>query len=371
MLHALAATDPITPDWLTRALRAAGALPTGEVVACETTANAAFNSAACHLQVTCSADAPANAPRHLFLKRNIAAAWAIEAARDEVRFYQAVASLDPRPPAIVPCYLAAFDEERNASSLLLADVSETHSAPRTRDDLLRGDPIPDQRSLDLAIDALASYHAFWWERPELGTTFALANWYSDAATFAAHVERRRGEWARFLAAEGAWLPVDLRAVYEEALTRLPGLWDAGLADHMTTGAGLTLGHGDCYITQFLVPRPGVVAPTYLVDFQGGAADTPAFDLIHMFAASWTREQRQRDDLEMRCLRRYHAGLIAGGVADYSWEQLLADYAVELGVMLFYPVWDETNGSPQSYWLPKMRCLAAAWQDHAQGPSVRR
>ncbi|HEX8730833.1 MAG TPA: oxidoreductase family protein [Ktedonobacterales bacterium] len=363
MLNALAAADPITPDWLTRALHAAGALPAGEVIACDVAVNAAFNSAASHLLLTYSEDAPADAPRRLFLKRNIDTAWAIEAGRDEVRFYQIVAGLDPRPPAVIPCYLAAFDAERGASSLLLTDVSATHSAPRTRDDLLRGEPIPDQRSLDLAIDALASFHAYWWQRPELGATFALAPWYSDAAAFAAHVERRRGEWARFLAAEGAWFPADLRAVYEETLARLPSLWDAGLGAHMTTGRGLTLGHGDCYSTQFLVPRPGVAAPTYLVDFQGVAADTPAFDLIHMFASFWTREQRQTGDLETRCLRRYYAGLVAGGVADYSREQLLADYANELAIMLFYPVWDETNGSPQSYWLPKMRSLVAAWQDH--------
>jgi hypothetical protein len=361
--RALAATDPITPDWLTQALRSADALPTGEVIACQTSANDAFNSAATHLQLTYSADTPAEAPRRLFLKRNRDTAWAIEAARDEVRFYQVIARLDPRPSMIVPCYLATFDQERGVSSLLLADVSATHSAPRTRDDLLHGEPIPDQRALDLSIDALASFHAYWWERPELGAEFALANWYSDAAVFAAHVERRRREWTQFLAAEGAWFPADLRALYEDALNQLPGLWDTGLGDHMTTGRGLTLGHGDCYITQFLVPQTSVSAPTYLVDFQSGAADTPAFDLIHMFAAFWTREQRHQDDREMRCLRRYHAGLVAGSVRDYSLEQLLADYRVELTIMLFYPVWDETAGSPQSYWLPKMRCLAATWQDH--------
>jgi hypothetical protein len=32
-------------------------------------------------------------------------------------------------------------------------------------------------------------------------------------------------------------------------------------------------------------------------------------------------------------------------------------------MLFYPVWDETNGSAQSYWLPKLRNIVAAYQDH--------
>lgn len=363
MVDALAATDPITTAWLTNALRDAGALPDGEVVACEARANAAFNSAAVHLTLTYSAVAPVNAPRRLFLKRNIHDAWAIEAARDEVVFFQLAARLHPRPPAVVLCYLAVYDAGRATSSLLLEDISGTHAAPVTRDDLLRGDAVPEERALNHAIDALAAFHAFWWERPELGEVFPLIGWYADAERFQAHIERRRREWARFLAAEGAWFPADLRAIYEDAFTRLPSVWDAGLGAHMTTRRGLTLEQGDCYLTQFLVPLPGIAAPTYLVDFQGVGADCPAFDLVHMFPNFWTRENRQEDDREQRCLRRYHNGLLAGGVSDYTWEALLADYRSLLTIMLFYPVWDETNGSPQSYWLPKMRCLVAAYQDH--------
>ncbi|HZC05404.1 MAG TPA: hypothetical protein VE338_07160 [Ktedonobacterales bacterium] len=369
MTTALSDTDAITPDWLTRVLRDAGALPAGDVIAIEQRANNAFNSTATHLTLTYSDSAPSEAPRALFLKRNIGVPWAIEAARDEVAFYQVVARLDSPPPAVAPCYLAVFDEARGASSLLLMDVSGTHVAPLTRDDLLHGDAVPDQQALDHTIDALAAFHAFWWERPELGATFPLASWYRDAAIFEAHIERRRTEWARFIAAEDEWFPSDLRAIYEDAFTRLPGVWDAGLGAHMTTRRGLTLSQGDCYLTQFLVPRPGVPAPTYLVDFQGVGADCPAFDLIHMFAMFWTREQRRAEDRERRCLRRYHEGLLAGGVRDYTWADLLADYRALLTVMLFYPVWDETNGSPRSYWLPKMRCLVAAYEDHCLGAAA--
>ena len=363
MLNALAATDPITTEWLTEALRSAGALPVGAVIACDASANGAFNSTATHLSLSYSADAPPQAPRQLFLKRNLDIAWAIESARDEIIFYQTVAALDARPPMLIPCYLATFDAERGASSLLLRDISKTHAPPRTRDDLLAGNAVPDEDALDQAIDALAGFHAFWWERPELGTTFPLASWYSDAERFTAHVERRRGEWARFMAAEGEWLPADLRALYEDALARLPGVWEAGLGARMTTQRGLTLAQGDCYLTQFLIPRPGVRAPTYLIDFQGVGADQPAFDLLHMFVNFWTREQRQANDREMRALRRYHAGLLAGGVRDYSWDDLMAGYRQILTVMLFYAVWDATNGAERSYWLPKMRSLAAAYQDH--------
>lgn len=363
MFPPLAATDPITTAWLTEALRTAGVLPSGAVIAVEQRANEAFNSTAAHLILTYSADAPGDAPRALFLKRNINSEWAIASARDETRFYQAALRRHPRLTMIVPCYLAAFDAQRNASSLLLADVSATHEPPRTRADLLRGAGVPDETALDQTIDALAAFHASWWERPELTTTFALASWFPDADGFAAHVERRRGEWARFIAAEGAWFPADLRAIYEDALARLPTLWAAGLGAHMATGRGLTLTHGDCYFSQFLVPRPGIVAPTYLIDFQTADAGPAAFDLVLMFAAFWTREQRQAGDREQRALRRYYAGLLAGGVRNYTWDDLLADYRLMLTVMLFYPVWDETNGSAQSYWLPKMRCLVAAYQDH--------
>jgi hypothetical protein len=365
MLNALAATDPITTEWLTEALRVAGALPSGAVVACETRANAAFNSTASHLTLTYSADAPSDAPRQLFLKRNLEIDWAVEAGRDEVTFYHAMAPRYDQLPMLIHCYAALVDETRSASTLLMADVVATHTPPLLRDDQIsesaRG--IPAQGALDQAIDALAAFHAAWWERPELGVQFEVNSWYSDADAFAAHVEERRAEWARFIASEGAWFPADLRACYEQALARLPLLWEQGLGERIMRRRGLTLTHGDCYLTQFLCPRPGVAAPTYLVDFQGTNADLIGDDLVHMFAFWWTREQRREGDREQRALRRYHARLLAHGVRDYSWDDLFADYRLALTIMLFYPVWDETNGSAQSYWLPKLRNIVAAYQDH--------
>ncbi len=360
---ALAATESVTCDWLTQALRAGNALPTGAVLACDERGNGAFNSTIVHLTLTYSDDAPDDAPRRLLLKRNLDVDWAVESARDEVAFYQTVMRLDPKAPSIVPCYLAVFDTQRRASSLLLADVSATHREPLTRDDLLRGDSIPDEAAAHQAIDALADFHVFWWGRPELGPMFPLSNWTGDEARFTAHVARRQREWRQFLAAEDAELPADLRPIYAHALARLQGLWDAGLGARMSTPRRLTLAHGDCYLTQFLVPREGVTAPTYLVDFQSVTADMPSFDLTLMFGAFCSREQRQRDDFELHCLRRYHDRLLAAGVRDFTWDELLADYRLALTILLFYPVWDETNGSPRSYWLPKMRCLAAAYEDH--------
>jgi hypothetical protein len=363
MLSALTLDDPVTAEWLTEALRAANVLPTGTITAIKTRANAAFNSAATHLTVTYSDGAPTNAPRALFLKRNIAEAWAAEAGRDEVAFYRTIAPHAAQLPMLIPTYATLVDEARNASSLLMPDESATHTPPLTRDEQISGHSIPTNARLAQTIDALASFHAFWRQRPELGQEFVLAPWYSDEAAFAAHAKRRQAEWARFIAAEGAWFPADLRAFYEREVARFPQLWQNGLGERITARRGLTLSHGDCYFTQYLCPNPGVSAPTYLVDFQSACADLPGWDLVHMFAFMWTREQRRNGDRELRALRRYHAGLLAGGARDCRWDELLAIYRIALTVGLFYPIWDETNGSARSYWFPKLHNIVAAYQDH--------
>ncbi len=364
MLNALTVDDPVTPEWLTLALRGAGFLPTGEAVVVEMRANSAFNSSAAHLAVTYSDDEPADAPRALFLKRNLQVDWAIEAGRDEVIFYRAMAPRSERLPMLLPCYAALVDKARGASTLLMPDVSATHAPPLLRDDQIVGRSIPSATALDQAIDALAAFHAAWWESPELGDAFPIIPWYRDAEHFTAHVARRQREWERFIAAEGGWFPADLRGFYEREIARFPRLWENGLGERITSRSGLTLTHGDCYLTQFLCPRPGVAAPTYLVDFQSAGADLPGGDLVHMFAFCWTREQRQEGGREARALRRYHDGLLACGVRGYTWDDLLITYRLALTIMLFYPIWDETNGSPRDYWLPKLQNIVAAYQDQS-------
>ena len=364
-ITALTVDEPVTVEWLTQALREAGALPAGEIIGVETRANSAFNSAAAHLLLTYSRDAPVEAPRALFLKRNLLVEWAIEAGRDEVMFYQMMAPHRGRMPMLLPTYAALVDERRGASTLLMPDVSATHILPLLRDAQISGRSIPDPIALDQAIDALAAFHAAWWEHPDLVSQFGVTPWYSDSDHFMAHAARRQREWEEFIAAEGVWFPADLRAFYEREVARFPLLWENGLGERITNRTGLTLTHGDCYFTQFLCPRPGVIASTYLVDFQSVGADLTGPDLTHMFAFWWSREQRREHSREERALRRYHAGLVACGVRDFGWDDLFATYRLALTIMLFYPIWDETNGSPRSYWLPKLEHIVAAYQDHCQ------
>lgn len=355
---------PVTAAWLTAVLRANGALTTGEVTRVVPRDNTAFNSAALHLEVAYSADAPPGAPTRLFLKRNIPAAWAVAAGAREVAFYQMIASHQTHLPMIVPCYGAEADEAVSQSYCLLLDVSATHDAPVTRDDLLGGRAVPSVVQLDQVVDTIAAFHAYWWEHPALGATAPdITPWYRTRALWDQYLRESHEEWAAFMAAEGEWFPADLRALYEHILAGQPAWWDRYLAPRVTTHRNLTLSHCDGYLSQYLCPRPGMTGPTYLIDFQGPKGDFCSNDLVHLFATFWTSEQRHQNQRELRCLRRYHHALQARGVRDYSWDQLLDDYRLMLTCMLQLTVWDQTNGSARSYWWPKMQCLVAAYRDH--------
>ena len=84
--------------------------------------------------------------------------------------------------------------------------------------------------------------------------------------------------------------------------------------------------------------------------------------MNLCATFWTREQRHEGQREKRMLQRYLAHLQARGVQNYTWENLLLDYRLALIEWLLSTVQDARNGSKQSYWLPKLHCMSAAFED---------
>ena len=363
MSTVIAAAEEATPQWLTAILRREGVLPQGAVVAVARRANDAFNSAITHLDLTYSADAPPAAPRALFLKRSLGADWAVRAGAREVAFYRLVASLAADLPMLARCYDAAHDPASGASHLLLRDLSDTHAPPLSRERIIALDALPAPAHLDGVIEALAGFHAFWWEHPALGTgPLPVSGRYAGAAAYDRFTRDATDGWARFIAAEGDWFPADLRALYAGALARLPALWDRALAARIAARRRLTLSNGDGYFSQYLCPRESGRGPTYIVDFQDVRADSPAIDLTYLCAAFWTPAFRREGGREEGLLRRYHRALLARGVAGYGWDDLLADYRLALALMIFLPVWDQTNGSSRGYWWPKLQCLTGAYRD---------
>ncbi len=359
----ITAIEQATPAWLTNVLRRAGVLSQGAVLTVRLSPNAAFNSSIGHLEVAYSADASPTAPTSLLLKLNHE-----EDGEFEVAFYQKALPLASHLPMLVCCYAAEYFPSSGDSYVLLQDVSSTHiPTPLSRQQILNGEGVPPQPYLERIIDALAQFHAYWWQHPQLNQVAEVSQvkwWFRDEAYYARHVQKRQGEYLRFMDSVGDEIPPYIRQLYSRVLARLPQLWERYLKVRVTTYKNLTFTNGDCYFNQFLCPRNLADAndQTYLVDFQDVSASFGAFDLVYLLATFWTPPQRYEQKHEENLLRRYLQVLQRHGVTGYDWAALLADYKLMLTLIMFVPVWDQTNGSEKSYWWPKMQCLTGAFQD---------
>jgi hypothetical protein len=352
---ALTAPAQATPAWLTETLRRAGAISTAVVVAARPLANPAFNSSVTHLALTYDRDAP-NAPTHLVLKLN-RDGW----GEAEVGLYRL--AIAPAVPSLVPCYDAVYDPTSGASHCLLLDLSRTHAPPVTREQAIALDGVPPPDQLDGMVDALADFHAHWWDHPAFGTGILRPpTSFRDAAARAERIAQREAQFRGFADAVGRSVEPSVLRLCEGALAGLPGLWADRYGRRFAQPRDLTLVNGDCYFSQFLCPRDGSAAPTYLIDFQEASVHLPAEDLVFMFATFWTRAQRREGDREMRLIGRYRARLAERGV-DYDLDQLLDDYRVGIVYMLFRTIWDQTCGAAEAYWRPKLDCVVASYRDH--------
>jgi hypothetical protein len=356
--------EEVTPAWLTEVLLRENVLPSGRVVAVEKLGNPAFNSNVVHLSPIYSAQVGATTPQRLLLKCSLKEPWAIRAGAREVAFYQQVKRSPNHPPVVVRCYDAVYDADSGKSHLLLEDLSESHVIPVERSKQISlVDNLPSALHLEQVVDALARFHAYWWQNAQLGTGIAqIGAWCSDEQRFAAETERRQRAWEALIAAEGDWFPSDLKLMYETILQQLPHLWRRYLQPRLATFSHLTLTHGDAYLANFLCPQEGQRGNSYLIDWQSPEVYLGASDLVTMCATFWTREQRAEGERERKVLAQYHRTLQENGVSGYAWDDLVRDYQYSLVDWLLVPLQDRFEGSDKSYWWPKMQCLAHAFED---------
>ncbi|HEX5505324.1 MAG TPA: phosphotransferase, partial [Thermomicrobiales bacterium] len=339
---------------LTAALAGAGVLTRGSVVASDARPVGASSQVA-HLAVRYSADAPSDAPAHLFLKvadpdlerrmprRN----------RAEVAFYRAVAG-DARDLPLVRCYDAAYaggDVDR--FHLLLADpAATTHVA------IPYSAVPPPLAECHAMIDTLARVHARYWDDPRPAAPLQQAR---SAERHTGMATAEFVAWAdetlpRFLADLAEHLPADRRALYAAVGARLP----ARLVACQARGRHLTLTHGDVHRGNFLFPRDAASHTPVIIDWKRAGVTLGANDLAYMMALCWfppIRAQR-----EQPLLRRYHERLREHGVAGYAWADLWDDYRLAVLRQLFEAVWGWSARQNSLIWWNHLERITAAITD---------
>lgn len=322
MGHLISTIDDVTPQWLTTILKKT-------VTDIKTQAVVGGYEGKWRITATCGD----GSVQYLFLK--------LCDHTHEARFYEAMRDHQAGVP-IVPCYDVAMESEK--AHILLKDLSETHEA-RPPSQLP-----PIGRECESIIDGLADLHAFWWNNPQLKTTFGGAlsgnalrqNYDEDIAIYPA--------FADFM---GDRLPPHCRAIYEHVSPKLTDLMVNRLAQ-----GNLTLVFEDVHSGNFLYPR-NPSDKLYFIDWEQWGVNIAMNDLAYMMALFWSPERRSR--LEKPYLKRYHERITAKGV-DTTWEALWHDYRLCVIYFLFRPVWQWYHGHIIDVWWNHYERITAAYDD---------
>ncbi len=315
--------DAFTPEWLTAALgeRVGGA----RVRAVQAEPVGAGAGILCHLaRLTLEYDQPvAEAPRTLIAKFPTDVAQTRGMVRlfrfyeREVRCYQEVSErLNVGVPAL---YYGAYDPEPDDFVILMEDLGE-----RRIGDQLAGCSLEDAR---IVIDTLATLHSSWWNRPALESLAWMP--VSNSETNMAGLALYPLAWGPFIERFGHALPAVMVSMGERLGSRF--------YDILTRFASgpRTVCHGDSRMDNFFFAVAPSQPPVALVDWQIAIRGVGTYDIGYFLSQSMDPAMRATHERDL--LRRYHEQLRAGGVTDYSMEQLMEDYRWTLLFCFAYPV----------------------------------
>ena len=212
------------------------------------------------------------------------------------------------------CYHASLDAD-GAPTLVLQDLGDHRPG-----DQLSG---LDHADANAMIDTAATFHARFWNDPQLATLDWLPSPTSDVVTI--YRDLFSMMWPGFLDTFGPAMPTGLLSIAAQAMTR----FDEAL-ERFAAGP-LTLVHGDYRLDNVLFRGPvsaGDTATTgntaaVAIDWQLAARSCGPYDLAFLLAGSADPDWRSENERPL--LERYHKALVANGVTDYPFERCWDDY----------------------------------------------
>ena len=345
MTQVLTSAAEATPEWLTETLRRSGALEAGHVLAVDH--QSVPGRASKFLKLQYSPDAPADAPKRLFLKLTDTdiRLGVPGLGKVEPEFYNAVADSNANLP-LVRCYDAVYSAEKGCNHLLLDDLSETHIAVRA------SQLPPTIEQCEQIVDALAQIHAYWWDHPRLGNEVGERPTEQGIRESFAEDVANVDEFISFL---GDRLSAERQRVFECLTSGLLPLLLKRL-----TGKNLTVIFEDVHIGNFLYPRDSSQHRLVIIDWEQWAISIGANDLAYMMAVFWFPERRAR--LERPLLERYLRGLTEYGVKNYAWDDLWYDYRLAVLKHLLMPAWRWKHNGPPDIWWNHLERLMLAYSD---------
>jgi hypothetical protein len=310
--------DGVTVEWLTDTLRATGVLSHARVTALETQllgSEKGVTGQLARLGLTYDRDEVA-APRSLIAKFSAADPQARALIHGmgfyerEVRFYEQLAGQSLlRTPR---CYFSALDPAQGMALLLLEDLAAARNGS-----WIAGCSVAEA---ELAVRAIASFHAVWWQHPQLEEQHwlelrSLVSVQQARAVFQQTWEPFLGKLGTQVTDEilqmGAWLRMHLGRLCAYLYQEPPS----------------TLIHNDYQADNLFFMGAGPTLALAVADWQLTTRGRAVLDVASFLGGNL--DMRERRAHELRLLRTYHTLLVDNGVRDYTFDQCWEDYRLAI------------------------------------------
>lgn len=308
--------DELTDGWLTELLRSRGILHTAAVVHHEAEPLTRQGAIGSLVRVRLDYDKPEEAAPASLVAKSAATNDAMRRLGNatgvyqrEARFYTEIA--ETAGISVPRCFFAAHDRDTGHCLLLLEDLRPSrtgNAAASSPDDISR------------AVDALAGFHAKWWDSQRL----AQLRWLFPV-DHAPLVKSWQESLARAIPKVRERFPHEFSGPLVEAAERLATNY--GPVAAMLARSPQVLVHGDFHTQNMHFPTPagGRFA---VIDWQLVERAPAAVDLACLLSFSLQPGERRR--VEARLVEHYHGLLTSAGVTGYDLDACWRDY--RLGIV---------------------------------------
>ncbi len=309
--------ESMTAEWLTQALRQTGTITTANISSFQTQAVGAEGEGITGQMVRVMPvyDIQETAAPQTFIAKFHALDLQTRAVinslgmyANEFRFYQHAAGRAgvPTPRS----YYGDFHES-GLTVLLLEDLAPARSVGWDM----------NASQVELAIQRIARFHAFWWEHPQLDDILGKEDSNTLQGVWAMLQQAVQEKWESVLDLAGENLPQPMRAIG----LRIVNNW-AMIGSQLRLHSPRTLIHGDLSGDNLFFATSDGAVPFSIIDWQLASRGKGPYD-VGMLMGGLPTEQRRTS--EMGLLQMYHKILVDNGVLGYSFEQCLDDYRLSM------------------------------------------
>ena len=310
----------LTPEWLTDALRADGAISASRVTGVSTTpVGEGIGMLGILTRAALEYDKPeAGAPASVVgkfatpVESNRAVAMAYRLYEREVGFYREIApNIDVSAPH---CYAAEVEPESGDCILLLEDLSDM----RTGDQVAGCTAATAQQ----IIDAVVPLHAKYWGHPEDLTVKSVPRIDGEAQSAGITAGCQAG-WDPCMASFGHVVAEEIKAARDRFLAAVPEI-------HKMIGRRVqTIVHGDVRLDNIMFDESKIVLLDWALSISTGLQD-----VAYLLSQNVTTEERRAHESEL--IEHYRSRLAEHGI-DYGIEQCWDDYRTGVLYMFCYAV----------------------------------